>query len=455
MGETPATIGRYEVDGLLGQGAMGVVYRARDPAIDRPVAVKLVRVDLLKGEHREAYLARFRQEVQAAGRCQHPNIVTVHDFGVHDGAPFFVMEHVEGRSLDETLPRDTGMGPQAAGAIVLQLLDALACAHGQGVTHRDIKPANLMLMADRRIKVMDFGISGLPSSQLTQAGTVMGTPDYMAPEQIRGEAADARSDIHAVGVVLHELLTGRTPYDGAALHEVMARLVSPDPPKLAPAGPLMPEALRAVVAKAMAKAPAERFASAAAMAQAVRRALDEASAPADPQATVIAPARTVVMSSPPRPSLPEHAATMAGVQRRLAEHLGPIAGRVLRDALKDAVSVEQVCERLSSKLDGVQGRDDILREVRATLLHPPAAGEAPAPAAEAPSPPPEAALPGAALSEGELARVRRELARYVGPIASVLVKRAAPQAASMADLRRRLAENLDDPADRAAFIAGA
>ncbi|HEY4029880.1 MAG TPA: serine/threonine-protein kinase [Caulobacteraceae bacterium] len=445
MGETPATIGRYLVEGMLGQGAMGVVYRARDPAIERPVAVKLVRVDLLKGEQRETYLARFRQEVQAAGRCQHPNIVTVYDYGVHDGAPFFVMEHVEGRPLDEALPRETGMGPQAAGAILLQLLGALECAHGQGVTHRDIKPANLMLMADRRIKVMDFGISGLPSSQLTQAGTVMGTPDYMAPEQIRGEAADARSDIHAAGVVLHELLTGRTPYDGAPLHEVMARLVSPDPPKLAPAGPLMPEPLRAVVARAMAKAPADRFASAAAMAQALRSALEGAAARAGAQATVIAPARTVVMPAERRPSLPEQAEAMAGVQRRLAEHLGPIAGRVLRDALKDAASVEDVCARLSSNLDGVRAREDILREVRATLLRPPPS-ETPAEAPEAPR--------AAALSEDELARVRGELARYVGPIASVLVKRAAPQAASMADLRRRLAENLDDPADRAAFTTG-
>src|SRR5580658_1450815 len=224
MPELPATIGRYRVDHQLGRGAMGVVYKGHDPEIDRPVAIKLVRMDLLESGRREDYLARFRREVQAAARCLHPNIVAIYDFGSHEGEPFFVMEFVDARPLDETLPKDAGIDPQVAGGIVLQLLDALAGAHALGVTHRDIKPANLLLGADGRIKVMDFGISRITTSHLTQIGAVMGTPRYMSPEQIRGDEVDARSDIFSTGAVLHELLAGRTPFTGKGLEEVMAKL---------------------------------------------------------------------------------------------------------------------------------------------------------------------------------------------------------------------------------------
>src|ERR1700722_3333455 len=145
MSDLPKTIGRYVVDKLLGRGAMGVVYKAHDPEIDRPVAIKLVRVDLLESKHRDDYLARFRREVQAAGRCMHPNIVAIYDFGSHEGDPFFAMEYFEGVPLDEALPKNVGLGVEGATVIVLQLLDALGCAHGLGVVHRDIKPANMLL----------------------------------------------------------------------------------------------------------------------------------------------------------------------------------------------------------------------------------------------------------------------------------------------------------------------
>jgi len=246
MPALPPAIGRYVVEKELGRGAMGVVYKAHDPEIDRPVAVKLVRMDLLEGSRREDYLARFRREVQAAGRCQHASIVAIYDFGSHEGEPFFVMEYVDARSLDEVLPKDAGIEAKAAGGIVLQLLDALAAAHALGVVHRDIKPANLLLLADGRIKVMDFGISRVSTSHLTQVGAVMGTPRYMSPEQVRGDAVDARSDLFSTGSVLHELLTGRTPFAAPTPEQVMFRLIY-EPAEIAPAGPNLPEALRSVI----------------------------------------------------------------------------------------------------------------------------------------------------------------------------------------------------------------
>ena len=168
MGDLPQTIGRYAVAAQLGRGSMGVVYKGHDPEIDRPVAIKIVRVDLLETQHRDDYLARFRREVQAAGRCMHPNIVAIYDSGSHESDPFFVMEYVEAVSLDQALPKGEGVGPQAASDIVLQLLEALAAAHALGVVHRDVKPANMLLTPGRRIKVMDFGISRITTSHLTQ-----------------------------------------------------------------------------------------------------------------------------------------------------------------------------------------------------------------------------------------------------------------------------------------------
>ncbi|HZZ88047.1 MAG TPA: serine/threonine-protein kinase, partial [Caulobacteraceae bacterium] len=314
MSALPTTIGRYVVEKELGRGAMGVVYKAHDPAIDRPVAIKLVRMDLLEGGRREDYLARFRHEVQAAGRCQHPNIVAIYDMGAHpkpgeaieSGEPFFVMEYVDARPLDEVLPKGAGIEAKAAGGIVLQLLDALAAAHALGVVHRDVKPANLLLLADGRIKVMDFGISRVSTSHLTQAGAVMGTPRYMSPEQVRGDAVDARSDLFSAGSVLHELLTGRTPFAADTPEQVMFRLIY-EPPEIAPAGPNLSEALRAVIERAIAKGPDDRFQSAQAMAAAVRAAMGQPAQAVHAATVVMAQAAPAAASAPSDPRLTDTA----------------------------------------------------------------------------------------------------------------------------------------------------
>ncbi|MDB5446624.1 MAG: hypothetical protein JWQ97_1941 [Phenylobacterium sp.] len=447
MGETPRTIGRYVIDQVLGRGAMGVVYKAHDPEIDRPVAIKLVRADLLEGPDGETYLARFRQEVKAAGRCLHPNIVTIYDFGVHADGPFFAMEYVEGQALD-ALPRGLGLGPQAAGEIVLQLLSALACAHGLGVVHRDVKPANLLLTAGRVLKVMDFGISGIATSHLTQAGAVMGTPSYMSPEQFRGEPVDERSDLFSTGVVLHELLTGRTPFPGRSYEEVMVKLLYPEGPDLPGDDPQLPEPLRAVVARALARPREARFPSAEAMAETLRQALASVSqAPHPSAATIIAPAR-------PEPVRPAgslagvgQAEVLATIERRLAHHIGPIAGRLLRQAQRDAVSVDELCERLAGAIEAAPERARFLEEVRTALRR----QDAPATLAGSAG----AGAPAAAvLSEAELTGLQGELTRYLGPIAGHLVRRLAATATSADDLRAKLAEHLDRPEDRRGFLRG-
>src|SRR5215472_10310313 len=250
---------------------MGMIYLAHDPAIDRKVAIKLIRADLLSGDERADYLARFQHEARAAGRCAHPNIVAVYDFSVHEGNPFLAMEYVEGSNLSQVLARSGHFTPPAAVTLIDQVLDALACAHGLGIVHRDVKPANILLLADWRVKMTDFGISRLDTSVLTQAGPVIGTPSYMSPEQCRGEAADARSDMFSAGVVLYELLTGARRFTGRNMTEIALQVMNQAPPDIRILNPDLQPSLVAVIERALAKRPEDRFSTAGEMAASLRQ----------------------------------------------------------------------------------------------------------------------------------------------------------------------------------------
>ena len=268
-------IGKYLVRGKLGEGAMGVVYRAFDPHIQREVAIKLIRRQVEDAEEAargDSSSARFRNEARAVGRIAHPGVVTIHDFGEvtsadgMKGYAFLVMELVDGRGLDQILKREMPTPPLAWSLGVMdQLLDALAGAHGQGVWHRDIKPGNLLITRDGRVKLTDFGIARIADHHLTQAASQIGTPGYMAPEQILGGAIDHRADVFACGVLLYRLATGRMPFSGA-IEAVMYQTLNQEPPAPTSVRPgELPAALDAIVRRAMARDPRDRFADAAAM----------------------------------------------------------------------------------------------------------------------------------------------------------------------------------------------
>lgn len=280
-GALPGPIGPYRVEGVLGQGAMSVVYRATDGRSGRPVALKLLRAELLAAAERNAVLARFGREAQIGLKLDHPNIVRVHDYGTLDAglgemgqgaAPYLAMELIQGRELKQYLEADTPLSVQQGGALMASVLDALAFAHARNVIHRDIKPANIVVQDDLTPKLADFGIAQISSSDLTQAGDLLGTPAYMAPEVLRGEKADARSDLFSAGVVLYYLLAQRRPFSGSVA-TVMQQILFVEPPPPSHGNPELPPPFDTVILKALAKAPADRYASAAEFAEALRHAL--------------------------------------------------------------------------------------------------------------------------------------------------------------------------------------
>src|SRR5512139_2376214 len=292
-------LGRYEIRRTLGKGAMGVVYEAFDPTIKRRVALKTIRADQLGGDDAGEVLARFRREAQAAGRMSHPNVVAIYDFDEDDGTSFIAMEYVEGRDLKSAFEHNERFANADIVRIMAQILDALGYSHRQGVVHRDIKPGNVFLQDDGTVKVADFGIAHVDASSLTQVGSVMGTPSFMSPEQIQGLPVDGRSDLFSAGVILYQFLTGERPFAGSST-TTMQKVLKQDPLPPSTLNVTLPEAVDAVVRKALAKRPEDRYQTAQEFADALRAALAPAPArPAARPAPAAAADATVLRGSDP------------------------------------------------------------------------------------------------------------------------------------------------------------
>ncbi len=280
-GPHPDTIGPFHIEGLLGRGAMSVVYRGHDPGAGRRAAVKLLQADILAEAERDSTVTRFLREAALCQALDHPNVVKVFDSGAVQGNPYLAMELLEGRSLAELL-RGPRLAPGQAARLVLALLDALGHVHSHRIVHRDIKPANMILREDGRLTVIDFGIAHQAGSDVTQLGDMLGSPAYMSPEQLAGHAVDHRADLFAAGVVLYALLTRQRPFSGTVA-SVMQAILQDDPPPVSQHVPDLPAALDRVVMQALAKDPDARFQTARAFAtalEAVLPLLDADTAPA-------------------------------------------------------------------------------------------------------------------------------------------------------------------------------
>jgi hypothetical protein len=268
--ELPDYVGRFRVLDLVGEGAMGVVFRGRDESLDRDVALKIMRARSAESDDKE----RFLREARSVARLQHPNIITVYELGDHHGAPFIAMELLEGVDLQRAIEGGLRPNPRVTLPIVLQLLAGLGHAHEHGIVHRDIKPSNLFLPRGRPAKIMDFGVARLGGST-SAAGLIVGTPNYMSPEQVQAQPVDGRTDLFSAGLILYELVTGERAYQGASVVALVYQIAHEDPDLgLIPKGPQW-ERLRAVLVRALAKDPDERYDTAERMAGDLAAALQD------------------------------------------------------------------------------------------------------------------------------------------------------------------------------------
>ena len=261
-GPKPGRLGRYVIQEEIGRGMMGVVYGALDPDLGRPVALKSIELafSVPEGE-REQFERRFLAEARAAARLAHPGIVVVHDVGrdTGTGGLYIAMEYLEGRTLAQLTADGARLEWREASRIVARLAEALHHAHQSGIVHRDVKPANVMVLPTGQPKVMDFGVAKLPAAQLTSTGQLFGTPAYMSPEQLSGVPLDGRSDLFSLGAVLYRILTGQDAFAAASVPAVLGRIAHHDPPPPSTLVPGIPRAVDAVVARALAKSPADRY----------------------------------------------------------------------------------------------------------------------------------------------------------------------------------------------------
>ena len=317
-------LGKYLIRRKLGRGAMGIVYEGFDPVLQRTVAIKTILPAQLEGSELVSVLARFKREAQAAGRLNHPGIVAVYEYGEVDAeddntiiisansppvegqrVAFIAMEFVAGRELKDYFDDNERFSLKEVGRIMGEILDALDHAHGKGVTHRDMKPANLIVLPDGRVKIADFGIARIETSELTLAGTVMGTPSYMSPEQFQGQTVDFRSDLFSCGVILYQFLTGEKPFIGN-MASIMYKVLREEPVPPSALNAALPPVWDRVVEKAIAKNPEARFQSAKAFEAAIREAVaSQASHEANlnPTPTPTPTPKPIPTTAPPVPAM--------------------------------------------------------------------------------------------------------------------------------------------------------
>jgi eukaryotic-like serine/threonine-protein kinase len=259
MAQVTRTVGRYEILSELGRGSMGVVYRAHDPNIGRTVAIKMLLTERLATGDLTEYLERFHREAQSAGALAHPNIVTIYDFGEDSGNYYLAMEYLEGKSLERLVQEQPLLPVETIIPIFEQVCSALDVAHAHGIVHRDVKPANIMILESGRVKVTDFGIAKVMAAEMTQAGQVLGTPNYMSPEQVLNRPLDGRSDLFSLGAILYELVTGEKPFIGQNITTVIYKIIHEMPIAPRELDPGIHPGLSYVMSRALAKSPDDRY----------------------------------------------------------------------------------------------------------------------------------------------------------------------------------------------------
>ncbi len=436
----PSSLGKYRIEEIIGRGAMGIVYRGFDEDIARQVALKVLHPHLLEGNAGDELLLRFKQEAQAAARCMHSKIVAVFDYGIHDDSPFIVMEYVEGTDLKSLLHGVRVLGYRQAADIAIEVLTALAYAHGQGVVHRDIKPANIMILESGHVKVADFGVARLDISDLTQTGFMVGTPSYLAPEGLRGEQVDHRCDLYATGVVLYEMITGKRASSG--LHE-LAELsehitAAIDEPAVA-------QAFSELISKAVEAHTDRRCQSAEEFATCLKSIIN-CDRYYEPNTSELA--ATVLQTVKQRPAPPrkvETGTTDSGyvsetavneLKRALTPYLGPMASMIVQKQLKTSRTVDALIDALTTYIPNQEEQTQFRSTVNTSGL---------TSIVQSASEKPKIVTDSSAVGTYELDDERQQtishlLADSVGPLASRMVRRALRGATCWSTFSERLLE---------------
>ncbi len=441
--KTGDKVGDYEVIGVLGTGGMGKVFRVRNLISERVEAMKVVLPDL----EGDADLAdRFLREIKVHASLDHPNIARMSTAFRIANQLFMVLEYVEGVGLDEKL-RGTPLPPSETIRYVDQILAALAYAHERGVVHRDLKPANILVTPARVVKLTDFGIAqAADAKRLTRTGMALGSLHYMSPEQITSGGVDARSDLYAVGVTFFEMVTGQRPIRGDSEYSLMRAQVEQTPVAPMELNPALPGRISAIILKSLAKDPASRFQSAHEFQAALYDAGYAAQTP-----TAQRPTGGVTTASK---SFLEPA-KLARVETLLMPILGPIAKHLVPRAAKQFGTWRELCRNLAEQIAGERERDAFLRacdkELGGIITAPVEVPPDMAPTAPLRQMTPVPAMP--PLDPAVLQAVKKQLAAYLGPIAGVMVDRAAKKAHTKQELAEALAAEIPSKADREKFLA--
>ncbi len=454
----PEMVGRYRIESVIGRGAMGVVFKGYDTQIDRAVAIKSLRSDVISHvDDRASLLERFASEARSAGRCHHPNIVTVFDYVEQDASPFIIMEYVSAGTLENVTKSKSLMPIHQVGEIMTQLLAALGHAHENGVIHRDVKPANILCPTATTIKVTDFGVARIDDLGLTAHGGAIGTPSYMSPEQFLGQPVDARSDLFAVGVLLFQLLTGTKPFKAQGIPALMQKVLNEPPLQLSTLRPELSPLMQDVIDKALARHPGDRFATAdefaTTLSAAIKNIDDDETAPLD--LTEIVPAKDTGSLDSSQASMSSQSdmnQTMADrmtpdllstIELALARSIGPIAKLVVRRASKESTDADELLTTLCAEIPEAAEAQKFRQEVARTLRRDTSQGATGGMAVPS----------GGAVSPEEIASSAEALLPLVGPMARIIAKRSADKATSRSHYYQLLADAIPDMPTREAFIA--
>jgi len=472
----PTRIAKYEIEKVLGKGAMGIVYKGLDAQIERHVAVKVLHTHLLEGDLGDDLTVRFQQEAKAAARCLHPNIVSVFDFGFHDERPYIAMEYVDGIELKAQLQSDSGYSLAVAADITIQILQALEHAHSKGVVHRDIKPANIILLENGCVKVSDFGVARLDTSDLTSTGFMVGTPNYMSPEGLQGLQVDQRSDLYSVGVLFYELLTQQRPVRGLSLNETIDSLDVHGHLSVQNINSIKP-----ILRKALQPLAETRFQTATDFIKKLRNIDDMELADAKTSFYISPTAKTMVASAaasirPPKPDTSAsvwNAEVLGSLEQTLAKYVGPMAHYLVKKSSKKSQTMEGLSQILAQHIPTEQERQEFIQNLTSSGIYRAHTGSNATSTGNTTSggrtsaslifglenntKNASTALPSSSqspktISADDIKKVAEALVFYIGPLASRLAKRDAKKSTTLEDFHLRAAGNIPNKAEQQEFL---